>query len=67
MSAHPDARNALAEIWGAAQDKIHARDAVKAFEALYGPKFPPRPSRRSPTMSRSCSRPTTTPPSTEYT
>ncbi len=38
-SAHPGAKKALAEIWGA-EDKTHARDAVKAFEALYGAKFP---------------------------
>jgi hypothetical protein len=62
----PGREKGLAELWGA-QDKIHARDAVKAFEALYGPKIPPRSSRRSPTMSRSRSRRTTTPPSIEYT
>jgi len=38
-SAHPGAKKALAEIWGA-EDKQHARAAVKAFEALYGAKFP---------------------------
>ncbi len=37
-SAHPGAKKALAEIWGA-EDKRHARDAVKAFEAAYGAKF----------------------------
>ena len=31
-SAHPGAKKALAEIWNA-EDKRHARDAVKAFEA----------------------------------
>lgn len=34
-SAHPGARRALAEIWGA-EDKDHARAAVKAFAAAYG-------------------------------
>jgi hypothetical protein len=34
-SAHPGAKKALAEIWGA-EDKDHARAAVKAFEAAYG-------------------------------
>src|SRR5947209_2853379 len=38
-SAHPGAKKALAEIWGA-EDKTHARAAVKAFETLYGAKFP---------------------------
>jgi transposase-like protein len=38
-SAHPGAKKALAEIWGA-EDKDHARAAVKAFEAAYGLKFP---------------------------
>jgi transposase-like protein len=38
-SAHPGAKKALAEIWGA-EDKQHARAAVKAFEAAYGAKFP---------------------------
>jgi len=38
-SSHPGARKALAEIWGA-EDKDHARAAVKAFEAAYGAKFP---------------------------
>jgi transposase-like protein len=38
-SAHPGAKNAVAEIWGA-QDKQHALDAVTAFEAAYGAKFP---------------------------
>jgi transposase-like protein len=37
-SAHPGAKKALAEIWGA-EDKRHALDAVKAFEAAYGAKF----------------------------
>ncbi len=38
-SAHPAAKKALAEIWGA-EDKAHARAAVKAFEAAYGAAFP---------------------------
>jgi Transposase, Mutator family len=38
-SAHPGAKKALAEIWGA-EDKDHARAAVNAFEAAYGAKFP---------------------------
>jgi transposase-like protein len=38
-SAHPGAKKALAEIWGA-EDKDHARAAVKAFEGAYGAKFP---------------------------
>jgi transposase-like protein len=61
-SAHPGAKKALAEIWGA-EDKDHARAAVKAFEAAYGAKFP-RPLRRSPATLTSCSRSMTTRPST---
>jgi transposase-like protein len=38
-SAHPGAKKALAEIWGA-EDKPHARAAVRAFDAAYGTKFP---------------------------
>jgi transposase-like protein len=38
-SAHPGAKKALSEIWNA-EDKNHALDAVKAFEAAYGAKFP---------------------------
>ncbi|MDQ2874961.1 MAG: IS256 family transposase [Actinomycetota bacterium] len=38
-SAHPGAKKALAEIWGA-EDKQHALAAVKAFEDAYGAKFP---------------------------
>jgi transposase-like protein len=38
-SAHPGAKKALTEIWNA-EDKNHAIDAVKAFEAAYGAKFP---------------------------
>ncbi|ORB31651.1 IS256 family transposase [Mycobacterium persicum] len=37
-SAHPGAKKALAEIWNA-EDKRHALDAVKAFEAAYGAKY----------------------------
>jgi transposase-like protein len=38
-SAHPGAKKALAGIWNA-EDKDHARTAVKAFAAAYGAKFP---------------------------
>jgi transposase-like protein len=38
-SAHPSAKNALAEIWNA-EDKTHALAAVKQFEELFGAKFP---------------------------
>jgi transposase-like protein len=38
-SAHPGAKKALAEIWNA-EDRRHALDAVKAFQATYGAKFP---------------------------
>jgi len=38
-SAHPGAKKALAEIWGA-EDKDHARAAVKASEGACGVKFP---------------------------
>jgi transposase-like protein len=38
-SAHPAAKNALAEIWNA-EDKTHALAAVKQFEELFGAKFP---------------------------
>ena len=38
-SAHPGAKKALAEIWNA-EDKDHARTAVKAFVTAYGAKFP---------------------------
>ena len=57
-SAHPGAKKALAEIWGA-EGKDHARAAVKAFEAAYGAKFP-KAARRSLTTLTSCSRSTTT-------
>ena len=38
-SAHPGATKALSEIWNA-EDRRHALDAVKAFDAAYGAKFP---------------------------
>ena len=38
-SAHPGAKKALTEIWGA-ESKQHAREAVTAFETAYGAKFP---------------------------
>jgi transposase-like protein len=38
-SAHPGAKKALAEIWGA-EDKNHARAAATASGAAYGAKFP---------------------------
>jgi transposase-like protein len=38
-SAHSGAKNALAEIWNA-EDKDHARAAVKTFAAALGAKFP---------------------------
>jgi transposase-like protein len=38
-SAHPGAKKALAEIWGA-EDKPHALATAKAFGAAYGAKFP---------------------------
>ena len=38
-SAHPCAKKARAEIWGA-EDRQHANAAGKAFEAAYGAKFP---------------------------
>ena len=38
-SAHPGAKKVLSEIWNA-EDKRHADDAVKAFQAAYGAKFP---------------------------
>ena len=37
--AHPGAKAALAEIWGA-EDKDHALKAAKAFADLYGAKWP---------------------------
>jgi transposase-like protein len=38
-SAHPAAKKALAEIWGA-EDKTHALVAVKQFQGLFAAKFP---------------------------
>jgi transposase-like protein len=38
-SAYPGAKKALAEVWNA-EDKEHARKAVRAFAATYGAKFP---------------------------
>jgi transposase-like protein len=38
-TAHPGAKKALAEIWNA-EDRRHALDAVTAFQATYGAKFP---------------------------
>ncbi len=38
-SAHPGAKKALAEIWGA-EDKQHALAAVQAFDSACGAKFP---------------------------
>src|SRR5699024_7429583 len=38
-SAQPGAKKALTEIWNA-EDKRHARDAIAAFKATYGTKFP---------------------------
>ena len=38
-SAHPGAKKALAEVWNA-EDRRHALDAARAFEAAYGAKFP---------------------------
>jgi transposase-like protein len=38
-SAHPGAKKALAEIWGA-EDKQHALAAVQAFVSAHGAKFP---------------------------
>jgi transposase-like protein len=53
-SAHPGAKKALAEIWGA-EDKAHALAAVKRSTPPTEPSSPRR-SRRSPTIRRSCSR-----------
>jgi transposase-like protein len=38
-SAHPGAKKALAQIWNA-EDRRRALDAVRAFDAAYGAKFP---------------------------
>jgi transposase-like protein len=39
MSAHPGAKKALAQIWNA-EDRRHALDGARSFEAAYGAKFP---------------------------
>jgi len=39
QSAHPGATKAMAQIWNA-EDKDHARAAMKAFAAAYGAKYP---------------------------
>jgi transposase-like protein len=44
--AHPGAKKALAEMWGAG-DTDHALAAVTAFEAAYGAKFPGGPGWRA--------------------
>lgn len=41
-SAHPGAKKALSEIWNA-EDKQHARLAVRVFADLYGVKWPKEP------------------------
>jgi transposase-like protein len=51
-SAHPGAKKALAQIWNA-EDKDHARAAVKAFAPLTG-RSSRRPPPRSPRMRTSC-------------
>jgi putative transposase len=38
-SAHPGAKKALTQIWNA-ENSRHALDAVTAFQAAYGAKFP---------------------------
>ena len=63
-SAHPGAKKALAEIWNA-EDKQHARAAVKSFDAAYGAKFP-KAAAKITDGSRSCWRSTTIPPSTGF-
>ena len=62
-SAHPGAKKALAEIWNA-DDKDHARTADQGSSPHHSAPSSPRPPPRSPTMRTSCSRSTTTPPST---
>ena len=59
-SAHPGAKKALAEIWNA-EDRRHALDAVKPSRPATG-RSSPRRSRRSPTISASCWRSTTSAP-----
>ena len=61
-SAHPGAKKALAEIWGA-EDKDHALAAAKAFEGAYGAKFPKAAAKITGDMT-SCWPSTTTRPST---
>ena len=57
-SAHPGAKKALAEIWGA-EDKQHALAASRPSRPPTGPSSP-RPPRRSPATWPSCWRSTTT-------
>ena len=61
-SAHPGAKKALAEIWGA-EDKHHALAAVNAFDAAYGAKFPKAAAKITDDQA-SCWPSTTTRPST---
>ncbi|SOE08287.1 Transposase (or an inactivated derivative) [Streptomyces sp. 1222.2] len=49
-SAQPGATKAMQEIYNA-EDRTHADKAIEAFAKTYGAKWP-KPSRRSPTMSR---------------
>ncbi len=61
--AHPGAKRHSRR--SGIEDKRHALDAVSRFMAAYGASFPKR-SRRSPTISTSCSPSMTTPPSTGF-
>jgi transposase-like protein len=61
-SAHPGAKKALAEIWGAEGNSTPARQRRRS--RLPMARSSPRPPRRSPATWTSCSRFTTTPPST---
>ena len=61
-SAHPGAKKALAQIWNA-EDKRHALNAVKAFEAAYGAKYPKAVAKITD-ASTSCWPSTTSQPST---
>ena len=61
-SAQPGAKAALAEIWNA-EDREHAEQAVKAFAADYGTKWPKAVAKITDDLDCS-SRSTTTPPST---
>ena len=63
-SAHPAAKKALAEIWGA-EDKAHAKAAVRSSWSCSQRSSPSR-SPRSPMTSSSCSPSTTTRPSTGF-